>query len=425
MGLRLIVGPCDGRRQRLVITQPGDDELFRNRLDTDVADHRRQLFKDLSRRLDAKNLNSDVSADRLAAMFEADLVRQADEADREAARLAAEARARQAENDRTFEVPDVQPWPEPVQLQAVLDETRDAIHRYVYLPDHAAAATALWSAGSHVFNCFDLYPLLVVQSPTKRCGKSLLLNICTHLAARPLSVSNLTPAVLFRVVELCRPTLLIDEADAWLASNEGLRGLLNAGHSHDAAFVVRSHPVTLEPERFSVWAPKAIATIGDLPGTVEDRSILIRLDRKPQNRKLLRLNRRAKADIAEIGRRFARWALDHAGEIDADAEPDLPDGLNDRASDNWRPLLALADMAGGDWPQMARRAAIVLSGDEDLMKEEAGVRLLASIAEILPNLAGDDFILTSDLTTALQKMEEWYTYSRGKPITPPTRWLAS
>jgi putative DNA primase/helicase len=45
------------------------------------------------------------------------------------------------------------------------------------------------------------------------------------------------------------------------------------------------------------------------------------------------------------------------------ADPAVPDALNDRAADNWRPLLAVADRAGGEWPVRTPDAALVLSGD--------------------------------------------------------------
>ena len=44
------------------------------------------------------------------------------------------------------------------------------------------------------------------------------------------------------------------------------------------------------------------------------------------------------------------------------AEPSIPSALGDRAADNWRPLLAIADAVGGHWPETARQAAIVLAG---------------------------------------------------------------
>ena len=46
----------------------------------------------------------------------------------------------------------------------------------------------------------------------------------------------------------------------------------------------------------------------------------------------------------------------------AAARPDMPLGIEDRNADVWEPLLAIAEAAGGDWPQRAREAAIALVG---------------------------------------------------------------
>ena len=79
-----------------------------------------------------------------------------------------------------------------------------------------------------------------------------------------------------------QPTLLIDEADSFLKDNEEMRGILNSGHTKTAAYVIRNVEVGGEhkPTRFSTWAPKAIATIRALADTLEDRSIVVTLQRK-------------------------------------------------------------------------------------------------------------------------------------------------
>ena len=94
-----------------------------------------------------------------------------------------------------------------------------------------------------------------------------------------------------RYIEDIKPTLLIDEADSFVSASEELRGILNSGHTKVAANVIRNVETNGEhrPKRFSVWAPKAIATIRDLADTLEDRSIVIQLQRKPKTAKVARL----------------------------------------------------------------------------------------------------------------------------------------
>jgi len=105
---------------------------------------------------------------------------------------------------------------------------------------------------------------------------------------RPELASNITGSALFRYVEQVRPTLLIDEADSFVKDNEELRGVLNSGHTKTAAYVIRNVEVNGEhkPRRFSTWAPKAIATIRGLADTLEDRAIMVRLQRKPPGAKV-------------------------------------------------------------------------------------------------------------------------------------------
>jgi hypothetical protein len=57
-----------------------------------------------------------------------------------------------------------------------------------------------------------------------------------------------------------------------------------------------------------------------------------------------------------LARKAARWANDHADRI-ATVDPAMPKGIVNRAADNWRPLLAIADVAEGEWPERARKAA--------------------------------------------------------------------
>ena len=89
--------------------------------------------------------------------------------------------------------------------------------------------------------------------------------------------------------------------------------------------------------------------------------------------------------------RCAEFVAAHSDAI-ANAQPDIPPTLNDRAADIWEPLLAIADLAGGDWPQLARQAALKLSAayDDD-------ITLIGSLLKDLRNymvLTGVDRVLT-------------------------------
>ena len=305
---------------------------------------------------------------------------------------------------------NVEPSAEPVDGAALLNNLRQIFRRYVVLPTGADIVLSLWVLHAWTMDAGDISPLMVLVSPTKRCGKTSVLILIYFLTPRSELSSNITAPALFRYIEDVRPTLLIDEADSFAKDNEELRGILNSGHTKAAANVIRN--VDHKPRRFSTWAPKAIATIGTLADTLEDRAVVLRLQRKPPGATVERLGRRDNADFAALRSQAARWAADNFDKL-TDPDPKMPD-LNDRAADNWRPLLAIADLAGGTWPEEARRAACLLSGEQQ--DGAIGVKLLRDIRS---TFGDDDVIRSSDLVAKLTADAErpWAEWKHGRPLT--------
>lgn len=317
--------------------------------------------------------------------------------------------ARQAEN-AVLPHWNVEPSAESVDGAALLNNLRQIFRRYVVLPTGADIVLSLWVLHAWTMDAGDISPLMVLVSPTKRCGKTSVLILIYFLTPRSELSSNITAPALFRYIEDVRPTLLIDEADSFAKDNEELRGILNSGHTKAAANVIRN--VDHKPRRFSTWAPKAIATIGTLADTLEDRAVVVRLQRKPPGATVQRLGRRDNADFAALRSQAARWAADNFDKL-ADPDPKMPN-LNDRAADNWRPLLAIADLAGGTWPEEARRAACLLSGEQQ--DGAIGVELLRDIRS---TFGDDDVIRSSDLVAKLTADAErpWAEWKHGRPLT--------
>jgi putative DNA primase/helicase len=217
-------------------------------------------------------------------------------------------------------------------------------------------------------DAYDISPYLIVKSPEKRCGKTTLMIILQFVKRRSELASNISPAAVFRYIEKEKPTLLIDEADSFVRGNDELRGILNSGHTRAAAYVIRTVEIGGDhvAKRFSTWAPKAIAAIGDLADTLADRSITINMQRKRGDQHVERMRRRDNAEFAQLRRMQLRWVNDNAEALSAaDDHAEVPAELHDRAADNWRPLFAIADRAGGDWPKRARAAALALSGVDE------------------------------------------------------------
>ena len=260
---------------------------------------------------------------------------------------------------------EVEPWPVDVDGAAVLDAAFALLRQYVITDKETLRAAALWASMTWFTEYATVLPLAVITAPEKNCGKSTLLNALAKLSCRPLSASNITPAALFRAVEAWRPTLMIDEADTFAKDNEELRGVLNAGHTRDTATVVRVVEIggELQPRAFSVWGAKALAGIGGLPDTIMSRAVVLTMRRKQPGERADVLRHADFEAFHVVKRQFARWA-DDMGETFAAARPDVG-GLSNRAADNWEPLLALADLAGGDWPKWARLSANKLTGGEE------------------------------------------------------------
>jgi hypothetical protein len=179
---------------------------------------------------------------------------------------------------------------------------------------------------------------------------------------------------------------------------------------------VRERDGELEPAVFSTWAPVAIAMIGKLPGTLEDRSIQLAMRRRARGEEVERWRCDRLEPFALLASRCARWAADHISAL-AGAEPQVPSALHDRAADNWRPLLAIADAAGGEWPERARAAALALSGGE--AADGYPAMLLEDIRRIFAEHGDPGHLGSTMLADELASMEgrPWPEISRGKPIT--------
>jgi hypothetical protein len=314
---------------------------------------------------------------------------------------------------RPLELPVIELWPQSVNGADLLDDICNSVRKYLVLPEGSAETLALWAVHAHAFECFGHSPRLAITSPEKGCGKTTTLDIVGELVAKPLPTSNATTAAVFRTVEMASPTLLIDEADTFLKDNEELRGILNAGHRRGGN-IIRTVGEDHEPRQFSTWAPAAIAMIGRLPDTLEDRSVSISLRRKKPTERVQQFRSDRCPDLKNIARKIARWVADNREALAA-ADPDTGT-LYNRPADNWRPLLAIADLAGGNWPQIARTVAETAETAKDDQSSRSMV--LGDIRDIFA-ARGVDRLPSVALAAALGGMENrpWSEWRNGKPIT--------
>ena len=309
------------------------------------------------------------------------------------------------------------PHQHPVVVGELLDELRAAFNLHAILPPNADVAMSLWCAFTWFIEGVHFAPLLVIRSPESECGKTTVKDVVQQFVRRPLSNEGVSIAALFRVVEQEQPTLLLDDADSWLLRdpNDERHSLINSGHKRGGR-VLRCVGDNHDLKAFNTFCAKVIAFIGKSKDTLHNRSIEIVLRRKMAGEKIIPLRNADRSAFDTLRAKLARMEADYLDTI-AKARPDLTD-LDNRAADNWEPLLAIADLAGGEWPRLARHAALgLLQSREPVIS--TGVELLADIEHIFA-AKGEARIRSADLVRALCDDEEagWKTYNRGREITP-------
>jgi hypothetical protein len=306
-------------------------------------------------------------------------------------------------------LPNVTPRALPVILEAICEVLR----RYVVfpLPEEQPVVIALWVLHTWLFVAFDYTPSLSIYSPAWRSGKSRLLEVLKLLCRNPEMTSGASAAALIRTnSETDPPTLLLDEMDTMYSRRKGgdpeaenTRRFLNAGYERGATFLRCAwQGKEIVVQRLPAFCPKALAAIGQcLPETVEDRSIPVEIQRQGKEKRAEKLRKReAKTFVASL--RDELEVLSAGKELLETlnkARPVMPEELNDRQQDICEPLLAIADHAGGDWPEKARAALVRLYGRQD-EERDLHIRLLADIKRVF-EATGEQALSTQTLLTEL------------------------
>jgi Protein of unknown function (DUF3631) len=207
------------------------------------------------------------------------------------------------------------------------------------------------------------------------------------------------------------PTLLVDEADTLWGSrkqadnNEELRGLLNAGHQRNRP-MLRWDITTRTLDRLDTFAMAMLASIDDLPDTIMDRAVVVRMRRRGPGEQVAPYRTRRDAPaLHALRERLTGWARGHLGELEH-AAPTMP--LEDRAADTWEPLIAIADLAGGEWPKRARAAAVALAADaaEQDQDSSLGLRLLVDLHTVYAADGGAERLDSKTILERLCRLEE-------------------
>jgi hypothetical protein len=274
---------------------------------------------------------------------------------------------------------------------ALLEDVRGFLCRFVSYPsDHAVVAHTLWIAHTHLMGAWESTARLSFLSPEPGSGKTRALEVTEPLVPRPVHATNVSPAYLYRKCggDEGPPTILFDEIDAIFGpkakEHEDVRSFLNSGHRRGATFgCCVKLGGRIETEDVQSFAAVALAGLGWLPDSIMTRSVTIRMRRRAPDEKVEAFRHRIHTPIGEeLFLRLESWAGAVADQAEA-ARPEMPAGIEDRNADAWEPLLAVADLAGGKWPDLARKAAVaLLAAAVSDTPQSLNIRLLADLRTI-------------------------------------------
>lgn len=322
--------------------------------------------------------------------------------------------------------PALDPWVSTVDGAQLLDELVTFLARYLVLPSHGGIAVALWIVHTYLADITDYTPYILITSPVRECGKTTALELLHHLAYRAQMTGGITASALYRRIDRHSPTMLLDELDTRLRGDSGemLRGVLNTGFQRSGKMTICTGDDHIDTD-FSTYCPKVLAGIGRVWDTVTSRSIPLRLARASKE-ELARLTKirgdRIDETCLPLRRKLLRWSADNREALRV-ADAVAPAELGARQSDVWRPILAIADVAGGRWPTVARVAACALYG---VAEEEGdyGLLLLHDLKALFDEHEGAA-LASASIVQALAAIEDrpWSEYRNDRPISK--RGLAS
>jgi hypothetical protein len=313
---------------------------------------------------------------------------------------------------------------------ALVDQIENYLKRYVAFVDNAHSfALAIWVAGTHVYEVFDAYGYLVITAATKRAGKTRLMEVLSFIAARSHHTADITPAALFAMVEDEKPTLMIDEAERFAASQKDFRAIINSGYRRGGTVTRRQGPAV---RHYKVYCPKVFVLIGDLYDTLRDRSIIVNLRRAHAPHRFIYAG--AEGEGRDLRDKLVELVAIHAEEI-ADAYTDLGrlEFLSDREEEIWSPLFAICRVLCPDrWSELTRSAVDIstaktaeakkftdLPQQEDAAQQvEYGERALRDLISVTQSRRRKS-ISTADAIPALRDLPTgpWRAF-RGEGLKP-------
>lgn len=290
--------------------------------------------------------------------------------------------------------PGVPSVPSVSSIGDVLDEVEAYYRRYVVFhsdyTDAESCIIALWTAHTWAFQAAEATPYMLVTAPTPEAGKSRLVDVAHYLVRNPHVAIDPSPASTFRIIDGQQPTFFIDEVDT-LAESRVLTAVLNAGYR--VGGVVTRVNGKGNVDKFHMFCPKMFAGIEGVKPPIKNatlsRCIRIPMRRKSKSETAERFtHKQARVETVDIRDRLRMLLTgDETIRRLSHMVPDMPSHLSDRQEEVLEPLVALADLAGGDWPKRAREAASKLTKSVRTQPDSA-TQLLADLREVWDKVDG-------------------------------------
>jgi hypothetical protein len=307
-----------------------------------------------------------------------------------------------------------EPWPEPVGTAELLTELRAQLRRYIIVHDEAGeTAIVLWIPFAWLHEPIAVHsPILLLEGADGGEGKTTGCGVVNFLTPRAFRAAELTGAAFFHIVDQHHPTLIIDDADKLLQRRPELTHLVNVSWIRGTKIPRQDHGIT---RWYDVFCPKIISGVNvQLEPTTASRCVKVRFLPKLKGEKVENFDEVDNEDFQTLRRKCARWAADNAAALKA-ATPVLPPESNNRLTDNWILQLAIAELAGGDWPKLGREAAVKLSRQRKSPSE--GKRLLNRFYELASERGRYLPSVEVEKTLKADPTSEWADWHGRGPIS--------
>lgn len=300
----------------------------------------------------------------------------------------------------------------------------DLLNRHIFFKDkRVPLLIATWVLATYVYDLFTFFGYLWINSPVKRCGKSLLEDVLSQLCCKATArLSSLTESVTFHVANKGR-TMIIDELENMRSQDREkfgtVMGIINVGFQAGSK-VYRMHKGKngFEEVEFNAFCPKVLAGISKVVDTIEDRSFKVSMVRKTKAERVERFNLRKQGKALE----HLREELDLWAEARRQAIANLYDGiediqqlaaLDDRFKDISEPLVVIASYADTEAANGQRRVLqdlisllLAMSGKRNETERREAIAAFAVLAQGILGAETEAFVSSGDLLAKAKEVEE-------------------